>query len=42
MTPVIFNGKEKDIGKIVSVKILKSNRSTLYGELILNLNQKVA
>ena len=42
MTPVIFNGKVKDIGKIVSVKILRSNRSTLYGELILNLNQKVA
>jgi len=42
MTPVIFNGKEKDIGKIVSVKILRSNRSTLYGELISNLNQKVA
>ena len=42
MTSVIFNGREKDIGKIVSVKIIKSNRSTLYGELVTNMNKKVA
>tara|TARA_B100001175_G_scaffold294057_1_gene280996 strand:+ start:160 stop:1488 length:1329 start_codon:yes stop_codon:yes gene_type:complete len=42
MTSVIFNGKDKDIGKIVPVKIIKSNRSTLFGELDVNLNQKVA
>ena len=42
MTPVIFNGKKSDIGKIVSVKIKKSNRSTLYGEMKNNLNRKVA
>ncbi len=42
MTPVIFNGKEDDIGKILPVKIKQSNRSTLFGELINNLNQKVA
>ena len=42
MTSVIFNGKKEDIGKIMSVKINKSNRSTLFGELIANSNQKVA
>jgi tRNA-2-methylthio-N6-dimethylallyladenosine synthase len=42
MTSVIFNGKKEDIGKIMSVKINKSNGSTLFGELIVNSNQKVA
>ena len=42
MTPVIFNGKKSDIGKIVSVKIEKSNRSTLFGKLINNFTKKVA
>tara|TARA_B100001250_G_C19614906_1_gene706705 strand:- start:94 stop:924 length:831 start_codon:yes stop_codon:yes gene_type:complete len=42
MTSVIFNGKKSDIGKVVPVKIIQSNRSTLLGEKINNLNQKVA
>ncbi len=42
MTSVIFDGKESDIGKIVQVKIHKSNRSTLFGEIVDNPNQKVA
>ncbi len=42
MTSVIFNGKKDDIGKIVPVKIKKSNRSSLFGEIINNTNQKVA
>tara|TARA_B110000008_G_scaffold249493_1_gene262259 strand:+ start:97 stop:366 length:270 start_codon:yes stop_codon:yes gene_type:complete len=42
MTSVIFNGKKDDIGKIVPVKIKHSNRSTLFGEIIDNANQKVA
>ena len=42
MTSVIFDGKESDIGKIVQVKISKSNRSTLFGEIVDNSNQKVA
>ena len=42
MTSVIFNGKKDDIGKIVPVKIKQSNRSTLFGELVKNINQKVA
>ena len=42
MTSVIFDGKKSDIGNIVQVKIHKSNRSTLFGEIIGNSNQKVA
>ena len=42
MTPVIFNGKKEDIGKIIPVKIKKTNRSTLFGEKVNNLDQKVA
>jgi len=42
MTSVIFNGKKEDIGKIMSVKINKSNRTTLFGELVMNSNQRVA
>ena len=42
MTPVIFNGKKDNIGKIVTVIIKESNRTTLFGEMINNSNQKVA
>jgi tRNA-2-methylthio-N6-dimethylallyladenosine synthase len=42
MTSVIFNGKKVDVGKVVQVRINKSNRSTLFGELVVNSNQKVA
>ena len=42
LTPVIFNGKETDIGKIVPVKINEFNRTTLYGLKVDNLKKKVA
>ena len=42
MTSVIFDGKKDDIGKIVPVKIIRSNRSTLFGEKDLSNKQKVA
>jgi len=42
MTSVIFNGNKEDVGKIVSVKINKSNRSTLFGEIIDNSKLQVA
>ena len=42
MTSVIFNGKKEDLGKIVPVKINKSNRTTLFGECDFSSNQKVA
>ena len=42
MTSIIFNGKKSDIGKIVPVRIKESNRNTLFGEIINNLDQKVA
>ena len=42
MTPVIFNGKKNDIGKIVQVKISRSNRSTMFGEIVNNIKKQVA
>ncbi len=42
MTSIIFNGKKSDIGKIVQVRIKESTRNTLFGEIIHNLDQKVA
>ena len=42
MTPVVFNGKIEDVGKIIPVKITRSNRSTLFGEMIDNPRKKVA
>ncbi len=42
MTPVLFDGSEKDIGKILPVKIFKSNRSTLFGVVVNSSNKKVA
>ena len=42
MTPVILDGEEKDVGKIVKVKITKSNQNTLFGEKLKTSNLKVA
>ena len=42
MTSVILDGNKSDIGKLIPVKIKKSNRSTLFGEKVVNSNQKVA
>ena len=42
MTSVVFNGTKDDIGKIVQVKILESNRSTMFGEVINNIDKQVA
>ena len=42
MIPVIFNGNKEHIGKIVPVKIIKFNRTTLFGEIIEDLDKKVA
>ena len=42
MTSVIFDGKKDDIGKILPVRVLKSNRSTLFGEAVKSSIQKVA
>ena len=33
LSPVIFNGNEKHIGKILKVKISSSNQNTLFGEI---------
>ena len=42
MTSVIFNGNKEHIGKIVQVKIKQVNRTSLFGDLVTNLKQKVA
>jgi len=42
MTSVILNGNETDIGKVLQVRINQSNRSTLFGEIVNNSNEKVA
>jgi tRNA-2-methylthio-N6-dimethylallyladenosine synthase len=42
MTSVIFDGKEENIGKLIPVKIVDSNKNTLFGEMIENYNKKVA
>ena len=40
ISPVIFDGKNSDIGKIVKVKIQTSNQNTLFGSI--NKNMKAA
>ena len=42
MTPVLFSGNDELIGKIVKVKILNSNKNTLFGELADQTDKKVA
>jgi tRNA-2-methylthio-N6-dimethylallyladenosine synthase len=42
MTSVVFNGKKEHIGKIVPVKIKRFNRTTLFGEIVEDLDKKVA
>ena len=42
MTPVLFNGNDDLMGKIVKVKILSSNRNYLFGEISDQPKQKVA
>ena len=42
MTSVLFNGSDDLIGKIVKVKILNSNRNSLFGEIINQFKKKVA
>ena len=42
MTSVIFEGKKKNIGKIVKVEITNSNQNSLFGKISLNENKKAA
>ena len=42
MTSVIFNGSKEHIGKIIPVKIKKFNRTTLFGEIVKDMDKKVA
>ena len=42
MTPVILDGNNEDVGKIVKVKIKRSNQNTLFGEIVRKSKLKVA
>ena len=42
MTSVLLNGNDDLIGKIVKVKISKSNQNSLFGEVVSSTNKKVA
>ena len=42
MTSVLFSGSDDLIGKIVKIKIKNSNKNTLFGDVVDQLNQKVA
>ena len=42
MNSVIIVGSKEYIGEIVKVRITKSNQNTLFGEIVKNLNKKVA
>ena len=42
MTPVIFDGDINNIGKIVQVEIIRTNRTSLFGNIKLNQSKKVA
>ena len=42
MTSVIFDGNDDDVGKIVKIKVDKSNQNTLFGEIIRKSKLRVA
>ena len=42
MNSVIFEGKMDDIGKVLKVKILKSNQNSLFGKKDINSNMRAA
>ncbi len=42
LNSVIFEGEEKHIGKLVNVKITKTNRNTLFGKIDENKNMRAA
>ena len=42
MTPVIFDANDNDVGSLIKVKINKSNKNTLFGESLNNLEKRVA
>ena len=42
MTPVIFDGNDKDVGNVIKVKINNSNQNTLFGESLKKSEQRVA
>ena len=42
MTSVIFDGNELNMGKVIKVKINRSNQNTLFGKSLDDTEQRVA
>ena len=42
MSSVIFNGSQKNIGKIVKIQIESSNQNNLFGKILNNTKEKAA
>ena len=42
MSSVIFNGSQKNIGKIVKIQIERSNQNNLFGKILNNTKEKAA
>ena len=42
MTSVIFDGNDNDVGKVIKVKIDKSNQNTLFGKSLNKQEKRVA
>ena len=42
MSSVIFNGTQKNIGKIVKIKIESSNQNNLFGKILNSTKEKAA
>jgi len=42
MNSVIFEGEMDDIGKVLKVKILKSNQNSLFGKKDISSNMRAA
>ena len=42
MTSVIFDGNDHDVGNITKVKIINSNRNSLFGESLKKIEKRVA
>ena len=42
MSSVIFNGSQKNIGKIVKIQIESSNQNNLFGKILNSTKEKAA
>ena len=42
LNSVVFEGEKRHIGKLVNIKITKTNRNTLFGKIDENKNMRAA